>query len=424
MANKLIVLMLDGISADYFATARQRMPHVAALAERGMVIDNLHSEVPGTSLPGRTSMLTGHKAAQNGVWGNTIWDGERFRYASPYDVRTATVPQLATAAGKRVAIAGFGMVRPEDVNMFLLPWWVGAFIQRGRDSQPMPAGAGWLRVLENYKPHPEMLATLQALGLETSVSLLNDVTDGKKALFAINGDQFQMNAAGAIAASALDADLVMSEVISTDMLQHDYGYKSEMAHWSMTYVDALVGQVIERLRAAGSLDQVNLAVMSDHGHSAIETALHPNVIIPEVTFSPEGSMLYVRHKDAAELAMVAEKLAEYGCERYTSDFIVPDYRDEISVFLAPDKTSFEHDPENPATEPTGRPKALSSHGIRPGAPGDDRFCVFAGPDVPKGYLESADAWQVAPTFAALLGLATSDFPGEPLFTPSAIASNA
>jgi predicted AlkP superfamily pyrophosphatase or phosphodiesterase len=415
MTNNLVVLMLDGISADYFATHRHRMPNVAALAERGFTIDNLHSEVPGTSLPGRTSMITGHKAAQNGVWGNTIWDGERFRYAAPYDVRVPTVPQLAKQAGKRVAVIGFGMVRPQDVDMFLLPWWAGAFIQRGRDPQPVHAGAGWLKVLENYTPSAEMFATLEAMGLHTTTPMLNEVQESKKALFGVVGDQYQMNAAGAIAASALAVDFTISEVVCTDMLQHDYGYKSEMAHWSMTYVDGLVGQVVERLKAAGKWETTNLAVMSDHGHSVIESALHPHVIIPGVTFAPEGSMLYVRHKDADELAMVAERLAAYGCERYPSTFIVPEYQEQIAVFLAPDRVSFEHDEANLPTEPTGRPKAISSHGIRPGAPGDDRFCVFVGPDVPQGRLDAADAWQVAPTFAALLGLPLEAFPAAPVF---------
>lgn len=415
MSNKLVVLMLDGISADYFATYRHRMPNVAALAERGFAIDNLHSEVPGTSLPGRTSMITGHKAAQNGIWGNTIWDGESFRYAAPHDVRVPTLPQLAKQAGKRVAVMGFGMVRPLDCDMFLMPWWAGAFIQRGRDAQPVRAGAGWLRTLETYVPSAEMFATLEALGLNVTVPMLNEVQDGKKALFGIVGDQFQMNAAGAIAASALDVDFCISEVVCTDMLQHDFGYKSEMAHWSMGYVDALVGQVLARLQSAGKLETTNIAVMSDHGHSVIETALHPHVIIPGVTFAPEGSMLYVKHKDADELAMVTEKLAAYGCERYPSDFIVPDYQEQIAVFLAPDRHSFEHDEANPPTEATGRPKAISSHGIRPGAPGDDRFCVFAGPDVPQGRLDAADAWQVAPTLAALMGLSQESFPAAPVF---------
>ena len=89
MSNKLIVLMIDGVSAEYFATSRGRLPHLSALAKRGLVVNDLRSEVLGTSLPGRTSILTGATADVSGIYGNKIWDTHRqdFRYANPYDVR-------------------------------------------------------------------------------------------------------------------------------------------------------------------------------------------------------------------------------------------------------------------------------------------------------------------------------------------------
>jgi len=79
MPQKLMVIMIDGISADYFATCRGRLLHLSALAERGLVVENLHSEVLGISLGGRVGMITGVSADQSGVYGNLIWDGERFR---------------------------------------------------------------------------------------------------------------------------------------------------------------------------------------------------------------------------------------------------------------------------------------------------------------------------------------------------------
>ena len=55
-------------------------------------------------------------------------------------------------------------------------------------------------------------------------------------------------------------------------------------------------------------------------------------------------------------------------------------------------------------EPTGQPQTICSHGFRPGTSGDDRFCVFWGPDVKQGSTTHADAIQIAPTLASLLGL--------------------
>lgn len=68
----LIVLMLDGISADSFARRRAHMPHLARLAEGGLVVERLSAEICGTSFPGRTSILTGVPAAVSGIYGNVI----------------------------------------------------------------------------------------------------------------------------------------------------------------------------------------------------------------------------------------------------------------------------------------------------------------------------------------------------------------
>jgi predicted AlkP superfamily pyrophosphatase or phosphodiesterase len=154
--------------------------------------------------------------------------------------------------------------------------------------------------------------------------------------------------------------------------------------------------------------------MSDHGHSPIDTALHPGHIIPGVTVQSEGSLLIVAPKDEAELQMVTEKLAEYGVEPYPNDCIVPEYRDRLFLFVAPDRVSFEVENVDNSV-PSGRPNAISSHGLRPGHPGDDRFAVFAGPNVPQGSVEAAEAVQVAPTFAKLLGLADVAFRAQPIF---------
>lgn len=66
--NKLILIMIDGISAEQFAQRRAWMPHLHALAEQGTQIQALAPEVCGTSFPGRTSMVVGRPASEHGVY--------------------------------------------------------------------------------------------------------------------------------------------------------------------------------------------------------------------------------------------------------------------------------------------------------------------------------------------------------------------
>jgi len=44
--------------------------------------------------------------------------------------------------------------------------------------------------------------------------------------------------------------------------------------------------------------------------------------------------------------------------------------------------------------------------------GDDRFCIFVGPDFSAKIVEEADALQITPTLAKVLALDTSIYPAE------------
>lgn len=417
MPQKLIVLMIDGVSADYFATERGRLPHMAALAERGTVVENLHSEVLGISLGGRVGMVTGVKADVSGVYGNLIYDDGRFRYANPDDVRVPTLPARAMAAGKAVAVLGFGMIRPEDAHMFKPPWWVAEFVQRARDAEPVPSDAAWMRAFMHQDSGERFNAACARAGFPSGWPVMEITGSGDGLMYGMICDQHVANWVGLLAADEAAPDFILAETLMTDTIQHYTGYKSEPSHYSVALADALVGIMVERLRRAGVLDQWNIALMSDHGHSVIEHAIHPQVILPAGTvMQSEGSVLNVAPRDADHLAEITEKLAPYGVVPFHVEYVPEDVRPMLASFLAPARTSFEHDNAD-ETEPTGAPKMTSSHGLKPGDPGDDRFAVFVGPDVPQGVIAEANADQVAPTFAALLGLPLDGFPSAPIFTP-------
>jgi predicted AlkP superfamily pyrophosphatase or phosphodiesterase len=415
MSSKLIVLMVDGVSAEHYMLDRGRFPHFAALEAQGFRVERLKSEVLGTSLPGRTSMLTGATADVSGVYGNKIWDGERFRYASPADVRVPTLPARAKAAGRDVAVVGFGMIQPEDASLFHTPWWIGAFVQRARDVTPEPAEAAWQRVAL-HQPGERFTSACAAAGIPATLPQIDVSTAEGRLFFGILADHTVADWVGALAASDTPPDLIMAEFLSTDAVQHLMGYRHEMSHWSVAQADLALGKIMQRLRAAGTLEEWNFAVMSDHGHSAVHTALHPAVIIPGVRVQCEGGSLLVAPHSPEELAEAAEKLAAYGVEPYPNDCIPPELRDQVYVFVAPEGISFEDDNPN-ETEPTGKPGSISTHGLKPGMPGDDRFALFMGPDVPLGRADSGTAAQVAPTLAAILGLDIADYPAAPLFMP-------
>jgi len=413
MTQKLIVLMIDGVSADYYAAERGRLPHLASIEARGFRVERLHAEVLGTSLPGRVSMMTGVTADVSGVYGNKIWDGARFRYPTPAEVRVPTLPARAKAAGKRVGVVGFGMLHPKDADIFRAPWWAGEFIQRARDDQPEQASEGW-REVALHRTHEDFARACAEAGVPSDLPQIDLSNPALRAFFPFMADQQMLDWVGVLAASAYAPDLIIAEFLNTDTVQHNTGYSSPFSHWSVSEADMAVGRVLARLRAAGQEDQWNIAVMSDHGHSPIETALFINNILPDATMQSEGSILLTVPKDAAELAAITETLAAYGCEPYPNTCLPLEQRETVHLFVAPLLTSFETAPEG-VSEMSGKPSAISSHGLRPGSAGDDRFAVFAGPDVPHGHVDEARAVQVAPTLANILGLPLDGFMGSPLF---------
>lgn len=413
MTVGLIVLMIDGVSTDTFARERGRMPHLASLAERGATVERLAAEVPGTSLPGRTSILTGVSSDVSGVYGNMLWDGERFRYASPDDVRVQTLPGGARAAGLRSASIGMGMVRPEDCDVFVRPWWVGAFVQRARDSAPQPAEDAWARVARYADASGMLHAAAAAAGLPDRYDPIGE-DPSERALAGFQGDQRVAQWVGSLAAHPDGPDLIVAEFLMTDTIQHRAGYGSSAALWTISLADALVGDVLARLRAAGREDAYDVVVLSDHGHGPIDWALRADVLLPGMRYQSEGGMLHVVPRDRSELDTATRVLAEHGAVRYEADYLPPERRAEVVTFLAPDGTSFEHDPAVPAHSPRVAPVARSSHGARPGHPNDDRFLVAAGPNVQRARIERATAGAVAPSLAALLGLPPGAYPAEPV----------
>jgi predicted AlkP superfamily pyrophosphatase or phosphodiesterase len=278
--NKLILIMIDGISAEIFAQRKSWMPNMHALADQGMQIQALAPEVCGTSFPGRASMIVGRPAAEHGIYGNKIWDesasdgnGEgEFRWSNPYDILTPTIASFAKAAGRDVANVGFGMVRPEDCNVYCSPWWVDDVLNRARNDEPHPTDARWTMQGIQLDPNTRIAALADA-GIE--INIVNPSSDkAAKLSLAMLADQKLIEIAAGLASSEQAPDLIMLEIAITDYYLHSYGSDHPLTEWSLRTADAQVGLLMDRLRQAGTLDDYNFAIMSDHGHGPMRDAIY------------------------------------------------------------------------------------------------------------------------------------------------------
>lgn len=177
------------------------------------------------------------------------------------------------------------------------------------------------------------------------------------------------------------------------------------------------------MRRAGRLDQTTLLITSDHGHGLVERALYAERLLPGRTVACEGRILLVVVDGAGEARTVVGLLAEHGVYPLASEYLPGDRRSHLAAFVAPDGTAFELRPTSSSGDPdgapgsrpirgmnaeraiSGAPKYRSSHGFRPGHPADERFAIVRGSGVPRQTRARAEAEDLAPTVAALLGVA-------------------
>ncbi len=411
--NKLILIMIDGVSAGKFEQMRDQLPHLDALAKQGCQVKELTPEICGTSFPGRTSMVIGRPPAEHGVYGNKIWDGDVFRWSNPYDVRGETLAGFTRKAGGDVVNVGYGMVRPEDCSLFIKPWWVNDVMSRGRDNQPHPANEQWRLTNKNLDPDNR----LAQLGLSIE-DMVDPIADREQTLSLGMLADYQLMQVAATLAGADAPDLIMLEVGITDYYLHQYGTDHPQTELSLRTADAQVGALMTQLRSNGSLDKYNFAIMSDHGHTAMPDAVRCDLLLPEgCRWSSEGSVLMVAPRSGEEATTVTEQLLAQGMEVMPKDFIPADLHDTLIAFTCPagEYVSFEADVMGTGTV-RGASKYKSNHGMRPGTPEDNRFCIFAGPNVPQQEVEFATAVQVAPTMAAIMGVET-DWTVDPILQP-------
>jgi predicted AlkP superfamily pyrophosphatase or phosphodiesterase len=210
----------------------------------------------------------------------------------------------------------------------------------------------------------------------------------------------------------------MLEIAITDYYLHSYGSDHPLTEWSLRTADAQVGLLMDRLRQAGTLDDYNFAIMSDHGHGPMRDAIYCDQLLPEgVRWTSEGGMLLVAPRSDDEAKQVTAILADIGIESWNNDFMPVALRHKLLAFTHPEDAIFCFEKDSKGSgNTTGQSNYASNHGMRPGTEADYRFCIFSGPRVPQGKVAFGTADQVAPTMAALMNV-TTDWTCQPLFAP-------
>lgn len=213
----VILISIDGFRHDYLS--RYDAPHLAALAANGVRAASLIPSFPTKTFPNHYTLVTGLYPAHHGIIANNMYD---------------PVLDASFSLGNRAAV--------QDAR-----WWGGepiwvALERGGRKTAPLfwPGSEAPIQgtAPAYWRPYDGAFSGRQRVD-----QLLEwlDLPAGERPVF---------------------LTLYFSEV---DDAGHRYGPESDSTAAAVARVDALIGRLLDGLKARGLFDRVNLLVASDHG---------------------------------------------------------------------------------------------------------------------------------------------------------------
>ena len=414
-----LLIVLDGLRPDHVTP--ELMPNLHALGERGVVFADHHAVYPTVTRVNAASISTGAYPEAHGLMGNAVFfpavDPARFLSTSARDnllrIEEAEGGRLLTAPtlGERLQGAGLRMLvasAGSSGSSYLLNHRV--------------AGGG---IIHYEYALPEALgeAVEERLGPPPPAAMPNR-----------DRNRYIVDAFLDVALERVDPAVTVLWLSDPDTTAHANGVGHPTSVAALRAVDAEIGRIQDRLRAAEQLHAFNIWVTSDHGFSTHTGAVDLEALLaPFAGELPDGSprivagsgAIHVRDGDAGAVAGIVEALQ--GSDRvgaiFTRDARVPgtlafdaarwDHRRATDILYSPAWTDAENEYGYRGTSASG---GAAGHGSA--SPWDiHNTLIAAGPALQSGIEVTLPTSNVdfAPTFLYLLGLsAAPTMVGRPL----------
>ena len=406
-ANHVVIISLDGFTAEAMADPGVPLPTLRRLAARGAIANGMRPVNPTVTWPNHTSMVTGVHPAKHRVLFNGLlvrqpgvapriepWRDKAEMVHAPtlYDI--AHGRGLTTAQVDWVAIQNPGTITWE-------------FAER-----PDPKGA-------------------IARELVTAGVLSDEDVQGFAKRNIVYRDHIWTQAAAHIIRKHRP-NLMLFHLLNLDSTQHRYGPETHAAVSVMALLDAHVAELLRAIDDAGLTARTTVFVVSDHGFKAVKRQIRPNaafaragllrvqdgkVTSADVYSVPEAgtALIYVTREDGrGELVARARKALE-GLEGIDRIIEPKDYgelglpqpgdSDQVgALFLtAAEGYAFTADANEPPV--VDAPAGSGSHGYVASDPDLRALFIASGRGIRAGVtLDAVNTIDIAPTAARLLGL--------------------
>jgi predicted AlkP superfamily pyrophosphatase or phosphodiesterase len=429
VSDRIVVMIsVDGLAADYLDDPKAEMPTIRALAAAGARAASMKAVTPTVTWPNHTTLVTGVTPSRHGVVGNNYFDratGKRVVLISDpvYDkdqiVKVPTIYDLARATGLKTATIRW----PASRNASTLDWTL--------------PDVKSVELLRKYST-PALFPECKAAGIELVTK--EDSEPGSETL---------PHPTDAVCVRAFNLilnqhrpNLALLHVVDVDHDQHLHGPRTPKAYAAIKIADEQVREVWEELKRDFP-EKATLLVVSDHGFSAIERVILPNVVLRkaglletegkkkmagplQVVVQGGSAMVYIlddsRRADIVKRIKKAfagvegvskvvgpEELESYGVANPRNDPHAPDM-----LLFAKEGLAF-GDTASGDLPFAQKPERKGSHGHDPAIPHLHATFVAWGAGIKPGVrLGEISNLSVAPTIAKLLNLSIPNVEGKPL----------
>lgn len=419
----VVMVSVDGLAGFYMDDPKAEMPVIRGLAREGAWAEGgMRVSTPSVTWPNHATLMTGVSPARHGVVGNNYLERGTWRrvmlIADPEldKDQVLRVPAVFDAA-KAAGLTTLAVRWPVTRNARALDWTV-----------PDVGSAAAMEPLTT----PAVLEAAKAAGVwyEGGEGWRETRDDRSVAIFT------RVLVKHRPAVGLLHLDRV-------DHVQHLHGPRSAEAYAAIREADRQVGVVWETVKKEFP-GRAALIVVSDHGFSAIERVMLPNVILREaglvdvkglrvvggaVRVLVQGGSAFVYVVDGAKREEVigrvrkafdgvegvgrviagAEEFREYGVADPKDEPRAPD-----AIVLAKEGYTF-GDTAGGALAFQDKPERKGSHGHDPNIPNLHGTFVVCGAGVKGGVrLGTVSNTDVAPTMAKLAGFEMKGTDGRPL----------
>jgi predicted AlkP superfamily pyrophosphatase or phosphodiesterase len=419
-AAPVLMISVDGLRPGDVLDADQRglkIPTLRKLAAEGATASGVRNALPTVTYPNHTTLITGVWPARHGIPNNPTFDplqqnmGGWYWYAR--DIKVTTLWDAVHAKGGKVASLSWPVsVEARAIDYNVPEYW------RARN----PEDIKLVRALST----PGLVAMLEK---DTGLSLAQ--ADGETVAVDVGRTRY---AAALIAAKHPQFTTV--HLRGLDHIEHESGPGSAEANAALETLDAAIGALVSKARAAQP--DLVVAIVSDHGFAPVEHEV--NLIAPFVQAGlisldakqkvtgwqaePWGgasvAVVLAHPDDEAVKAKVSALLAGLAARPQLGIAQVADAR-EIARMGGTPMASFwvdfkpgyvmGSDPAKPAVSPGA---VKGTHGYFPTHPEMRATFIVSGPGITKTALGEIDMRDIAPTLAKVMKVSLPQADGKPL----------